>query len=115
MQGAVDPTTHHPSLRIVSLLPSATEIVAALGLADHLVGITHSCDYPPEILDRPRGTRTSLPTAGPSREIDAAVRAQQASGDGLYSLDVDLLTELAPDLILTQGLCDVCAVSHSLV
>ena len=103
-------------LRIVSLLPSATEIVCALGLADALVGVTHECDFPPQAVGKPIVTRSALDGASlTSREIDDAVRAKQESGTGVYEIDVDLLSELKPDLVLTQGLCDVCAVSHSLV
>ena len=103
-------------MRIASLLPSATEIVCALGLIDELVGVTHECDYPPEVVGKPVVTRSVLAGEGlTSCEIDDAVRAQQASGQGVYELDATLLAELAPDLVLTQGLCDVCAVSHSVV
>jgi iron complex transport system substrate-binding protein len=99
-------------LRIVSFLPSATEMVCALGLADHLIGITHECDYPPEITNKPIVVRNALPMAGMSlREIDAAVSARIRSGASLYQVDELLLQELAPTLILTQNLCQVCAPS----
>ena len=103
-------------MRIVSLLPSATEIVYALGLDDELVGVTHECDYPPQARLKPAVTTSAL--ADPSltsREIDARVAEQRASGEGTYGLNVELVAELRPDLILTQGLCDVCAVPHGLV
>ena len=97
--------------RIVSLLPSATEIVCALGLEDRLVGISHGCDYPKTITNRPRLTRPRANLAGlSSGAIDAAVRAAQRDYGSVYDIDVDRLAELEPDLILTQGICDVCAV-----
>src|SRR6266481_5272631 len=99
-------------LRIVSFLPAATEMVCALGLVDHLVGITHECDYPPEITNKPIVVRNALPLAGMSpREIDAAVSARIRSGASLYQVDERLLQELKPTLILTQNLCQVCAPS----
>jgi iron complex transport system substrate-binding protein len=99
-------------LRIVSFLPSATEMVGALGLADHLIGITHECDYPPEITNKPIVVRNALPLARMSlREIDAAVSARIRNGASLYQVDERLLQELAPTLILTQNLCQVCAPS----
>jgi len=106
-------------MRIVSLLPSTTEIVCALGLEDALVGITHECDYPASVLDKPRLTasRISQETMS-SKEIDHAVRSQLAQLDGhgsIYDLDEAQLRELHPDLILTQELCDVCAVSYQTV
>lgn len=103
-----------PARRIVSLLPSATEIVCGLGLSDRLVAVTHECDYPPDILaDVPRVTSSLLPAElRRSDEIDAAVRAAVAGGHGLYALDDALITELGPDLILTQELCEVCAVAY---
>ena len=103
-------------MRIVSLLPSATEIVYALGLGDDLVGVTHECDYPPEARSKPAVTASTLadPTLT-SSEIDARVAEQQAAGDGTYRLNVERLAELRPELILTQGLCDVCAVPHGVV
>jgi iron complex transport system substrate-binding protein len=106
-------------MRIVSLLPSTTEIVCALGLEDSLVGITHECDYPPSVAGKPRLTasRISQETMS-SKEIDHAVRSQLAQLDGhgsIYDLDENRLRELEPDLILTQELCEVCAVSYQTV
>lgn len=99
-------------LRIVSFLPSATEMVCALGLADHLVGITHECDYPPEVRSKPAVVRPAIPLAGMSlRDIDVAVSTRIRSGQSLYQVDEALLRELAPTLILTQNLCQVCAPS----
>src|SRR6266404_5690768 len=99
-------------LRIVSFLPAATEMVCALGLADNLVGITHECDYPPEITKKLIVVRNALPMDAMSlREIDAAVSARIRSGASLYQVDERLLQELAPTLILTQNLCQVCAPS----
>jgi iron complex transport system substrate-binding protein len=97
--------------RICSLLPSATEIVCALGLADRLVGVTHECDYPPEAAGKPRLTSSLIDAEGLSaREIDQGVRASLAEEATIYHLDRDLLEQLRPDLVLTQELCDVCAV-----
>jgi iron complex transport system substrate-binding protein len=106
-----------PARRIVSLLPSATEIVCALGLADRLVAVTHECDYPPgEIAGLPRITGNLIPLeVQGSREIDTAVRAAVSGGHGLYSIDDELLAKLEPDLILTQELCSVCAVAYPAV
>jgi iron complex transport system substrate-binding protein len=106
-----------PARRIVSLLPSATEIVAALGLADRLVAVTHECDFPPDVVAGvPRITTNLLPPeVSGSREIDAAVRSAVGRGHGLYALDEPLLAQLEPDLILTQELCEVCAVSYPTV
>jgi len=105
-----------PARRIVSLLPSATEIVCALGLADRLVGISHSCDYPPSVTDRPRLTRPRRNLDGlSSGEIDAAVRAALHEDGSVYEIDLDGIRALAPDLVLTQGICDVCAVPESQV
>ena len=98
--------------RIVSFLPSATEIACALGLADSLVGITHECDYPPEVRSKPVVVRNVLPLEQMSqKEIDRAVAERMRQGQSLYQIDEELLRELAPDLILTQNLCQVCAPS----
>lgn len=98
-------------LRIVSLLASATEIVCGLGLADALVGISHECDHPPEVLDRPRVSRPRFDPDGlSSGEIDRAVRSAMAEHGSVYEVDGDLLERLEPDLILTQAVCEVCAV-----
>jgi len=103
-------------MRIVSLLPSATEIVAALGLTDRLVGISHECDYPEQIRDRPRVTRCEIHGSDrPSTAIDAWVRDTLAARGTLYTLDEELIRDLRPDLILTQQLCDVCAVNYGSV
>ena len=103
-------------MRIVSLLPSATEIVCALGLEDRLVGISHSCDYPLSITDRPRLSRPRANLTGlSSGEIDAAVRAALRDYGSVYEIDVDVIKALDPDLILTQGICDVCAVPETQV
>lgn len=97
--------------RIVSLLPSATEIVCILGADDRLVGISHECDFPAAIRDRPVLTRSKIDSAAASRAIDAAVRAVIAGALSIYDVDADRLSRLAPDLIVTQDLCEVCAVS----
>lgn len=99
-------------MRIVSLLPSATEIICALGLRQELVGVTHECDFPPEVAALPRVTRTHIPTDASSAEIDRLVRDQLGSRGALYSLDLPILESLRPDLIVTQTLCDVCAVAE---
>ena len=98
--------------RIVSFLPSATEMACALGLIDQLVGITHECDYPPEVLGKTIVVRNALPIESMSQpEIDLAVAQRMRDGLSLYQVDEALLGELAPDLILTQNLCQVCAPS----
>jgi len=100
-------------VRIVSLLPSATEIVCALGLSESLVGVTHECDYPPAARSRPIVTHSLLDHDGTtSEDIDQAVRQQLQDGLSLYELDYALLAQVAPDLVLTQALCDVCAVAY---
>lgn len=100
-------------MRIVSLLPSATEIVCALGLEDCLVGVTHECDHPARVRKLPAVTHTAIPHDISSREIDARVREQLETKTALYTLDLPVLTSLAPDLIVTQALCDVCAVADA--
>ena len=103
-------------LKIVSLLPSATEIVCALGLEENLVGITHECDFPPTIADKPHLTKSRIShETMSSKEIDHAVRRQLDGHGSIYDLDTRLLQELNPDLIITQELCDVCAVSYKTV
>jgi len=100
-------------MRIVSLLPSATEIVCALGLGDELVGITHECDWPPEVAGTPVMTSSVHDLAARSGgEIHGLVRDSIHGGSSLYKLDEDALEAAAPDLILTQELCQVCAVSY---
>src|ERR1051326_4363923 len=99
-------------MRIVSFLPSATEMACALGLGDSIVGITHECDYPPEVKSKPVVVRNVLPIETMTQgEIDRAVAERIHSGESLYQIDEQLLRELAPDLILTQDLCQVCAPS----
>ncbi|MCI0589059.1 MAG: cobalamin-binding protein [Planctomycetes bacterium] len=98
-------------MRIVSLLPGATETVCALGLADSLVGVSHECDHPREVLGKPRLTRPSFDTAGLSGgEISIRVGREGSSGRPLYHLDAARLASLRPDLVLTQSICGVCAV-----
>src|SRR5277367_1867833 len=98
-------------MRIVSLLPSATEILYALGVGDQVVGITHECDFPPEAAGKPALIKPRLdPTAAPA-EIDRQVSELVARGESIYAVDADLLASLAPDLIVTQDLCHVCAAS----
>ncbi|MEO6990543.1 MAG: cobalamin-binding protein [Candidatus Baltobacteraceae bacterium] len=99
----------------MSLLPSATEIVFALGLGERLVGVTHECDFPAEARMKPVLTTSALPSAVAAGEIDRHVRASVHAGSSLYALDSELLERLAPDLILTQELCAVCAVSYDIV
>ena len=98
-------------MRIVSLLPAATEIVATLGAAADLVGITHECDYPAEVADRPRVTTSSVDPLGTARDVDAAVAALAAEGDPTLELDRAAIAALRPGLLITQALCEVCAVS----
>ncbi|MEE8169965.1 MAG: cobalamin-binding protein, partial [Phycisphaerae bacterium] len=100
-------------MNIVSLLPSATEIVCALGLRERLVAVTHECDYPPDVAALPKATRTRVPADAPSRVIDELVRAQMRGRQALYSLNLDVLQRVRPDLIVTQALCDVCAVAEA--
>lgn len=98
-------------MRILSLLPSATEIICALGLREHLVGVTHECDFPPGVADLPKITRSLIPSTATSAQIDQLVRDQLQTTPALYALDAQLLAQLRPDLIVTQSLCGVCAVA----
>ena len=99
-------------MRICSFLPSATEMIAELGLIDSLVGVSEECRWPPEVVGLPIVTAARIdPSSLSSLEIDEAVRAAVREGESLYSVDSDLIGELAPDLIVTQDLCAVCAVS----
>ncbi|MBN1530089.1 MAG: ABC transporter substrate-binding protein [Thermoleophilaceae bacterium] len=96
---------------VASLVPSATEMLFALGLGDSVAGVTHECDYPPGAEALPHLTRSVIPEGLPAAEIDRAVRERTASGESLYELDEDALEELGVDLIVTQAVCEVCAVS----
>jgi len=102
--------------RIVSLLPAATEIAAALGLMDQIVGVSHECDFPREANERPRVTHCRVHNAGlTSGEVDEWVRGSLRENGTIYTIDEPLLRELRPDVILTQKLCDVCAVGYGTV
>ena len=98
-------------MRIVSLVPNGTEILFALGAGDLVVGVSHECDYPEEARRRPVLTGSALSPGMSAAEVDAAVSAQVGSGQSLYTLDEARIAELAPDVIVTQQLCPVCAVS----
>ena len=102
-------------MRIASLLPSATEIVCALGLENELVAVTHECDYPDSVRDKPVLTRSVLSGASSGAEVDRHIRELVHEGSSIYALDAPLLEALRPDLILTQELCEVCAVSYPIV
>src|SRR5664279_1717116 len=99
-------------MRIVSLVPSATEMLYALGLGPDLLAVTHECDYPADARRLPKVTRDVLPAGLSAGEIDAAVKERTLAGQSIYELDENALNELAPDLIVTQALCSVCAVSY---
>src|SRR3954454_2669070 len=99
-------------VRIASLVPSATEMLFALGLGDSVVGVTHECDYPEDALELPHLTRSVIPDGLSAAEIDRAVREQTEKGAAIYELDAEELRELEPDLIVTQAVCEVCAVSY---
>jgi iron complex transport system substrate-binding protein len=99
-------------MRIASLVPSATESLFALGLGDQIVAVTHECDHPAEALRLPRLTRSVIPEGLEPQEIDDMVREVTGRGEPLYELDEEQLAEVAPDLIVTQALCAVCAVSY---
>ena len=98
-------------MRVVSLLPGATEIVAAVGAGDQLVGISHECDYPRSVVHLPRVTSTPLDPSLPSTAIDAEVRRLREAGSAVIAVEADALRRLAPDLVITQDLCEVCAVA----
>jgi iron complex transport system substrate-binding protein len=102
-------------MRVVSLLPSATEILFGIGAGDDVVGVTHECDFPNEAKALPQLTSSALAHAGSPSEIDRHVRKSLHEGSSLYHLNSELLEKLAPDLIVTQELCAVCAVSYSIV
>jgi iron complex transport system substrate-binding protein len=99
-------------MRIVSLVPHATELLFALGLGEQVLAVTHECDHPPAALERRRVTRDRLPSGLGAAQIDAAVRERTLAGEAIYELDREALAELEPDLIVTQALCPVCAVSY---
>jgi iron complex transport system substrate-binding protein len=99
-------------MRIISLVPSATEMLFALGVGDNLVAVTHECDYPEHARELPKVTRDRLPCSLTAAEIDAAVKQRTLAGESIYELDAVALHELEPDLIVTQALCSVCAVSY---
>ncbi len=99
-------------MRIVSLVPHATELLFALGAGEEVVGVTHECDFPIGAAELPNVTRDVLAAGLSAAEIDAAVRERTLEGEAIYELDADALRELEPDLIVTQALCPVCAVSY---
>ena len=104
------------AVRVISLLPAATEIVASLGMLDALLGVSHECDYPEEVSCKPRVTHCEIHDAGlPSAEVDRWVRERLRAAGTLYTMDEDLVHRLRPDAILTQRLCDVCAVNYGSV
>jgi iron complex transport system substrate-binding protein len=99
-------------MRIISFLPSATDIIAELGLLDCLVGVSDDCNWPPQVKDKPLVARTRIDVAGLSAaEIDRLVSASATEAHSLYAVDADLMAQLRPDLVITQDLCEVCAVS----
>jgi iron complex transport system substrate-binding protein len=100
------------SMRIVSLISSATEMLYALGLGDAVVAVSHGCDYPADASRRPRATFAHVNSAAPSSEIDAQVKSLFSAGQPLYGINIELLARLQPDLIVTQAQCDVCAIRY---
>jgi len=101
-------------MRICSLLPGATEIAYLLGLGDHIVGVTHECDYPPDARQKPVMVRSAIDSNRmSSQEIDRKVAELLHAGRGLYTIDEESFIAAAPDVILTQGLCDVCALDYN--
>ncbi len=101
---------HDRRVRILSLLPSATEIVYALGLEDSLVGVTHECDWPPAARKKPAVSFSTLPPTANPAEVDQLVSSSLGDGQPIYRLDAEAVRDLQPDLVLTQDLCAVCAV-----
>jgi iron complex transport system substrate-binding protein len=99
-------------MRVVSLLPAATEIMAALGASSRLVGVSHECDYPPEVCALPRVTRTRVDPALPSGEIDREMAEAKRAGVSPVEVDMELVARLRPDVVIGQSLCDVCAVNE---
>jgi iron complex transport system substrate-binding protein len=99
-------------MRIVSLVPSATEMLFALGAGADVIAVTHECDYPPAVRELPKITRDVLPPGLSAAQIDAAVKERTLAGESIYELDTETLHDLRPDLIVTQALCTVCAVSY---
>src|SRR2546430_8451010 len=99
-------------MRVVSLLPAATEIVAALGAVGRLVGVSHECDFPPEVRSLPRVTRTRIDPALPSGAIDRAMAEAKRAGVSPVEVDVNLVAHLRPDVLIGQSVCDVCAVGE---
>ena len=100
-------------MRICSLLPGATEIAYLLGVGDQIVGVTHECDYPPDAQYKPVVVRSVIdPKRMSSQEIDAKVAELLQAGKGLYTIDHKMFIEASPEVILTQGLCDVCALDY---
>ena len=102
-------------LRICTLLPSATEIAYSLGLGPNVVGVTHECDYPDGVSQKPNVVDTRIDKSATSDQIDSQVRASLEQGEAVYQLNADTMSELAPDLIVTQGLCEVCALPYDQV
>src|SRR5206468_5316907 len=99
-------------MRIVSLLPSATDMIAELGLLDALVGVSEDCNWPPEVASKPLVARNRVDLSGlSSAEIDALVSASASESHSLYTVDAELMAELRPELVITQDLCEVCAAS----
>ena len=99
-------------MRIVSLVPSATEMLFALGLGSDLIAVTHECDYPPAAQELPKITHDVLPAGLSTAQIDAAVKERTLAGESIYTLDAEMLGDLRPELIVTQELCSVCAVAY---
>src|SRR5580658_10868061 len=98
-------------MRIVSLLPASTEILYAIGAGDSVVGVTHECDFPADAARKPKLIRPRVDPLAPPAELDRQVREFVERGESIYAVDAELLANLAPDLIVTQDLCHVCAAS----